>query len=162
MGLDVSYYSKATFLREGGPDDDAVDWGNGEFWAYPNSEFPKQAEGLQTGIYKAETVGSIAAGAYSRYNRWRDQLAALAGYGSAEAAWKMDDDGRDSGPFWELINFSDCEGMIGAQTSAKLAQDFADHQAKADAHPDEYFRDRYRVWRKAFETAADSGMVVFH
>lgn len=66
------------------------------------------------------------------------------------------------GPFWELISFSDCDGIIGPLVSAKLAQDFGDFQPAADDHPDQHFRDMYARWRTAFETAADTGFVDFH
>ena len=61
-----------------------------------------------------------------------------------------------------MINFSDCEGVIGPKTSAKLAKDFAEFQAQADAHPDDWFRDLYTTWRRAFELASDDGAVGFH
>jgi hypothetical protein len=73
------------------------------------------------------------------------------------AAW-----GMSEGPFWELIHFSDCEGTIGPEVSAKLAQDFARYQDQADAHPDERFRDLYATWRTAFEMASQGGAVDFH
>ena len=36
-------------------------------------------------------------------------------------------------PFVELINFSDCEGVIGPEVAAKLAKDFADYEFSASA-----------------------------
>ena len=63
-----------------------------------------------------------------------NELATLAGYAGADDAWE-----RTDGPFWELINFSDCEGVIGPKTSAKLAGDFAAFQEKADAHHGQWF-----------------------
>lgn len=158
MGLDISYYGRAKFLRES---DGEWDWKGGEVYAYPNSDFPHHADGLQAGIYKAESAGSFTAGAYGDFNTWRDQLAGMAGYGTLEAAWALDDAGADRGPFWELINFADNEGMIGPTFSARLAADFAAWQAEADALGG-HFADRYRHWRKAFEIASDGGFVHFH
>lgn len=161
MGLDVSFYATAARLRDI-PESGEYDYDGGETALYVNPEFPVQADDLTTGIYSVDAGGHIGCGAYSRYNRWRDQLAALAGYGSAEAAWRQSDGGRTEGPFWELINFSDCEGVIGPRTSAKLAKDFSDFAAGAANHADEYFREKFTEWRNAFETAGRGGAVHFH
>jgi hypothetical protein len=162
MGLDVSYFRNATFLRPD-PQDDSYDWeGGSETAAYPNSDFADQADGLVAGVYRVEDSGGFRAGAYSAYNRFREQLAAMAGY-TPEDAWE----GRANGkPFQELVNFSDCNGMIGPKTSAKLAADFAAHQATADVNENwmhvATFADMYRSFRLAFETAAQDGFVQFH
>lgn len=37
-----------------------------------------------------------------------------------------------------------------------MAQDFARFQGEADKHEDEYFREKYALWREAFEMAAES------
>ena len=112
------------------------------------------------------------AGSYSGYNHWREKLAEIAGYPSIETdrfgsglkEMRHDAGAREagSGPFYELIWFSDCEGIIGPITSAKLARDFADFQAKADAVEDDYWREKYGKWRQAFEMAAEEGAVDFH
>lgn len=84
---------------------------------------------------------------------WR----ALAGHDNAEAVWN----GKANGEaFVELINFSDCEGVIGAEVAKKLAADFAAYQDKAGDKGD--FARVYASWRKAFELAADGGAVCFH
>jgi len=119
---------------------------------------------------RLKTAVGLHAGSYGGYNRWREQLAELAGYPAGD----YEQYGRtyqshcvpcwngEAGPFSELINFSDCEGVIGASVSAKLAKDFADFQPKADAHEDDRFRMKYAEWRQAFEMASDSGAVDFH
>ncbi|MBU9468625.1 hypothetical protein LGM75_24725 [Burkholderia multivorans] len=139
--------------------------------AYINPDFPGRADDLEDrAIYSYEDADEAFSGGYGRYSMWREMLAKLAGYqpifvdrfGTGrtelrhdEAAWRA-----TSGPFWELICFSDCEGVIGAAVSAKLAQDFAqfDEQAKAD----ESFYAIYSKWRAAFEMAAQNGCVQFH
>jgi len=138
---------------------------------YRNPDFPGRADDLEDrAIYSYANADEAFSGGYGRYGSWREQLAQLAGYptvpvdryktGNVEhrhdyAAWQ-----REEGPFWELICFSDCEGVIGTAVSAKLAQDFAkfDEQAKAD----ENFYRVYQQWRRAFEMAADGGCVDFH
>lgn len=179
MGLDITAYSKVKkiechFDAEGDPIDKVTgDYLDYDFRAYANPDFPGRNGSIEhNAIYEADDCFGFRAGGYGGYNGWREELAKLAAYPAKphdrygtgniqhrhdEGAWQA-----TAGPFWELINFSDCEGVIGPETSKKLAQDFADHQSKADAHQDEWFRDRYADWRKAFEMASDDGAVSFH
>jgi len=101
---------------------------------------------------------SFRAGSYSGYNLWREQLAAIAGY-TPQEAWDAKAVGK---PFREMVDFSDCEGMLDTDTCAKLSADFAVFQEKADAHSSEYFREIYSKFRTAFEMAAVGGRVVYH
>lgn len=134
-----------------------------------NSHFPGRADKVEHGAYYeySQRVEGISLG-YGGYNKWRNELAKLAGWplvpdegdsakrSHAASAWAA-----TSGPFWELINFADNEGVIGGKVCAKLAKDFAEFQSKADAHPDEYFREGYNSMRRAFEAAADTGAIDF-
>jgi len=178
MGLDITYYKNLTkldcvFDADGEPIDPATrEPLEGKYLqAGLNGDFPGRADEIEDrAVYRYEDGDGFRAGSYSGYTHWREELAKLAGYPAKDAdrygtvtqrhdagAWAVSE-----GPFWELICFSDCEGVIGAKVSAKLAADFAQFQAKADAHEDERFRWLYGDWRKAFETAADKGAVDFH
>lgn len=176
MGLDITYYRNlakldCVFDADGEP----IDAGTRQpledaHRLYLNPDFPKQADGID-GMYSGEAVEGFRAGSYSGYNQWREQLAELAGYPATDhdsygRTRKRHDAGAwaaESGPFHELIHFSDCEGTIGPETSAKLAKDFADFQQRADSFGDDYWREKYAAWRKAFETAArENGAVSFH
>jgi len=161
MGLDITAYSK--LQPTGDPE--------GEWLGGNDSEFKSRADGLEAGRYDHDKSIGFRAGSYSGYSEWRNELAKLAGYPAVrhESGYKPPEDlhsagawERTEGPFWELIHFSDCEGVIGPKTSAKLAADFATFQEKADAHPDQWFRDRYAKWREAFELASNDGAVAFH
>lgn len=166
MGLDISWYRECFEIKEPLLDSDGVPkWG---FRAYINSHYPERAGQIKNGaVYGHGDHGSFRAGSYGGYNDWREQLAKLAGcyeatgddprHAYSAGAWAA-----TAGPFWELIHFADNEGVIGAEVSAKLAADFATFQERADHHPDEWFCDRYRVWRFAFEQAAHNGAVDFH
>lgn len=179
MGLDITAYRKlkkidAVFDADGEPiDPDTREVLDDVYQPCVNHDFLGREEGLEhkaAYIYE-ELCGGISMG-YSSYNAWRDELAKLAGYPAVpvdryntgniqqrhdQGAWNS-----DGGPFWELINFSDCEGVIGPLVSAKLAGDFASFQEKADAHHDERFKRAYAQWRESFEMAADGGAVDFH
>lgn len=164
MGLDITAARKITRL--------SGDYsGDGFYVGSQPDEFVSQADGLEPGTYEAAETLKFRAGSYGGYNKWREQLAKLAGYPAVrhESHYEPPEDlyaagawDAKEGPFWELINFSDCEGVIGPKTSAKLAKDFAEFQAQADAHPDDWFRDLYTTWRRAFELASDDGAVGFH
>ena len=179
MGLDISAYKQLTkidcvFDADGDPihpqTHEALDY---DLRAHINTDFPGRNGTIEDrAIYSASESFYFCAGGYGGYNAWRNELAKLAGYPARpydryktgnfqqrhdQGAWEA-----DSGPFWELINFSDCEGVIGPEVAAKLAKDFADHQAKADAHTDLGFLESYNEWRKAVEMAAENGAVDFH
>jgi hypothetical protein len=167
MGLDITAHRRLY------PPTSIDPLADGCYIAENDGAFAARSDGIPTGCIYAGCAEEyhFRAGSYSGYNHWREQLAQLAGYPAAEdgteptsrfghthsaGAWAA-----KSGPFWELITFSDCEGTIGPVTSAKLARDFALHQDAADAHPEECFRHLYREWRHAFELAEHGGAVVF-
>lgn len=115
--------------------------------------------------YTAGGCMDAFSGAYSRYSRFREHLAMLAGYpGHATDffGFKYTQGCWDSpwGPFWELINFSDCEGVIGTDACVKLAADFKEFQDGADKAVGE-FLGHYNSFRRAFEYASEEGCVVF-
>jgi hypothetical protein len=155
MGLDISAYRNVTRVGDSDGGDAPADCVR----LYHNPDFAGRSDDVPAGIYRADDEMNFRAGSYGGYNRWREQLCALAGHGTPRDVWDAE---NPQGPFIELINFSDCEGTIGTGVSAKLARDFAEYQANADAHPDEWFRDRYAKWRAAFEMAAQHGAVEFH
>lgn len=176
MGLDITAYKNLTkvdavYHEDGEPIDPQTrkPFDFDYCQPVPNEHYDR-ADGVTSGVYKYEDLMGFRAGSYGGYNQWRENLAKLSGWkegtynqfgkdwpSHAASAWEA-----DSGPFWELINFSDCEGTIGPQTSAKLAKDFEEHQAKADAHESKCFRSLYADWRKAFEMASQNGIVSFH
>lgn len=176
MGLDITYYRNlkkldVVFDKSGRAIDPVTrEFLDYDFDAYSNPDFPEHIAGVEEGYYAAERGGGFRAGSYGGYNQWREELAKLAGYPSRpEERYGRVEERHDrgaqeagQGPFFELIYFSDCEGTIGPKFSAKLAKDFSDYQAKADGHTDEYWRDKYTEWRKAFEFAANNGAVSFH
>jgi hypothetical protein len=172
MGLDITAYAGLVAVRDvprhlnGRVNWDAVEEAD-ELSFYANDDFPGRDGGFDCGKSYAQPdddarCHAFSAGSYSGYSRWREQLAKLVGWDGASAAWKA-----DGGAFWELIHFSDCEGIIGGAVAAKLARDFAEHQAKVDALSDDdletrWFVQLYADWRKAFELAANGGVVHFH
>lgn len=103
------------------------------------------------------------AGSYSGYNDWRERLCQMVNHYSPQSLWEhRDDPAVQALPFYPLIDFSDCEGVIGSVAAARLAADFEAYQTRADRHTDEWFREKYQLWRRACELAADDGFIDFH
>jgi hypothetical protein len=154
MGLDISYYSK---IKRIGDADGETEYADGHTHIYVNPDFPAQADGLADGAYTYADGDGFRAGGYGGYNSWRQWLAKQAGYRDIDA---FDGAVPADAPFLPLVNFSDCEGVIGAKTSKRLAADFAAFADKVTG--DDYHLAKYQEWQRAFETASDGGAVVFH
>lgn len=170
MGLDITAFSKLRLVEQ--PTQQEIE--DCEVLRVFNmDDFKARAEGLVDGGYyrTSDDTVDFRAGSYSGYNQWREALAKLAGYPStrhqdlgrpqylyAAGAWAS-----ESGPFYELINFADNEGIIGPVVAAKLVKDFAEFDERAKTFDEQpWFYDMFKLWRRAFEKAADSGAVEFH
>jgi len=84
---------------------------------YTEDHFPGRTAGLRPDMSYDSYVDAYTfhAGSYTGgCSIWRDQLATMAGYDDARAVWEN----PSPGPFVELINFFDCEGLIGPEVSA--------------------------------------------
>jgi hypothetical protein len=157
MGLDITAYRQLKDERAGSIDDEDYDY-KVESMLCPNPDFPGRAGSIDKDrVYSYAEKLHFRAGSYRGYGRWREWLATeVAGFESLSAAWAA-----TSGPFWELVSFSDCEGVIAGDVARKLLTDFVEHQAKAEAKGGEYL-EIYNDFRKAFAMAADGGAVDFH
>jgi hypothetical protein len=159
MGLDITAYSNLVRVRD---QDDEGDYD------YPRetslyAEGLPQEDGLTRAIYRVdgERYG-FRAGSYSGYNRWREILSLAVLGVPPETVWDARDEYKDK-PCFSLIAFSDCEGVIGPVTSAKLATEMTENRAKFVAYTsDEYDLQRYDDWVKAFTLASANGAVSFH
>jgi hypothetical protein len=165
MGLDITAYRQVRAVHDVKVDEDGYPVNDGQIRVHKivmdsqERDWPGRAKGIQAIVYEPADSLSFRAGAYSGYNEWRRELSRRAGHGDPKRVWEGV---VTAGPFIELINFSDCEGVIGPVVSAKLARDFAEHEAKILASAEPWFADLYHKWRKAFEMAADGGFVDFH
>lgn len=164
MGLDITAYRQilpdpAAPLDEYGAANWQTHFTPGAGYEWSEATWPGRAPGLQEGTpYRfAESLG-FRAGSYSGYGEFRSELAKIAGFKNSQDYW---DHAVGNEPFYELINFADNEGVIGAATAAELAKDFADYQVAADSIGD-WFLEMYSLWRRACEMAADGGAINFH
>lgn len=162
MGLDIRAYSQ---LKDTGR---PFDWDTDEGEAYIPYNHPDFAtrcvEFTPGNAFECEGDLHACVGAYSYYGAWREQLAKLAGYSPlveglrpySEGAWAATE-----GPFWELIDFTDCDGVLGTAVCQKLAKDFAAYEESARRLGDEDFLYTYLQFKAAVELASDGGAVVF-
>jgi hypothetical protein len=168
-GLDVTAYGKLVPLKSMRVDDPAVADKPG-LVALQAGEMPERFEGLREGVYRFRKSFDFRAGSYSGYNGWRNELAKLAGNppspytldGKTEPRYDATVWKRKSGPFWELIAFSDAEGVIGPVVCKRVHADFVRFAAAAARHPDPGFRASYEDWKTAFAMCAQGGAIVFH
>jgi hypothetical protein len=150
---------------------------------YINPDFAARASDLTASAYFAEVADFDIHFTYSAFNRWREWLAGIAGIsvpsprsdgrGGLSHWWTECSaiEARGEAPavrFWQLLHFSDCEGVIGPTVCKILADDF---DAMAETVEQEIFepetadwrRAAYQGWREAFRAAGNSGgWVSFH
>ncbi|HHU0754578.1 TPA: hypothetical protein ACT918_002402 [Enterobacter hormaechei subsp. xiangfangensis] len=176
MGLDITAYSNIKRLDAHLNDDgEAVNNSNGEqveeyyFHVWKNPSFPGRADELVDGaVYTYEDCTGHGVG-YGGYYWWRNELAEMAGYpvGEYEGGHGKEANhfggvlNSDSCPFYELINFSDCEGFIGTAVATKLLADFKTFHDKAEEIGDRFF-EQYKHWQSAMEMASSNGCISFH
>lgn len=118
--------------------------------------FPGRAEPLKYNgdVYDCENCAHISIGSYSTYGWFRRALETFS-------------ENRDC--FNELIDFSDCEGVIGSIVSEKLYEDFSSNAEsfeqwvyqKYSIVEGEWLLRMYYEFESAFEIAKDGGAVEF-
>ena len=160
MGLDISYYETIT------PADCTREQVEDEYERYIHwytvEGFESRLDGIEGEYMEVSGQrGGFRAGSYGGYNHWRNLLAQVIHDKDAEYFWSTS---PCDGPFYELINFADNEGCIGPKTCAKLAKDFEDYGEKfaSDPRVDDWDRQKYMDWCRAFQCAANTGCVEFH
>tara|TARA_A100001037_G_scaffold79513_1_gene71528 strand:+ start:20921 stop:21415 length:495 start_codon:yes stop_codon:yes gene_type:complete len=128
----------------------------------------KYEEGWYESGVDSETF-DFRAGSYSSYGQFRQILSKSILGCSAEVVWMKEKEYKGSA-FFELINFSDCEGYIGPETSEKLYMDFLlnakkfvtyVHKNIDDKESRSYFITLYDQWAKACQNASSSGILIF-
>jgi len=157
MGLNISAYSNCKPV-DVELDEEGESTIENTVETHVNFDYPERADGMPSRQwYQYDRSMSFTAGSYPNYGHWRRQLASLGGY-DAEDAWN----GLvPSGPFLELVDFADNEGVIGPITSAKLANDFATYETAARKVMEGRDMVLYKKWRQAFEMARQGGLIKF-
>jgi hypothetical protein len=174
MGLDVSFYEKATVLPEHEKTDDCWD----EHVVAWCRDFPAQADGIpHKACLEVGDRGLHIHHSYSGYNRYRAWLCMAAVGVPPEVVWENPDNYIAS-PFLAQIHFADNEGIIGPKTARVLADAYADNReairmnmrnlpqpfdVPREEHKalTEQMMDHYDRWAAGFALAADTGVVRF-
>jgi hypothetical protein len=168
-GLDVFAYDNLKIVQSPKLDANGDPVGDKQILFKP-VDFPERFAGLEKGkVYRYASVFEFRAGSYSGYTYWRNELAKLAGYkatpfklaGKVELRYDATVWTLKKGPFWELIDFSDAEGVIGPQSCKRIHADFVQFKDAAARHPDPAFRSSYDTWFKAVTKCANNGALVF-
>lgn len=185
MGLDITAYSHLEYvgvhefdpeLNEGEPG--PYCYYDGHVTAHAYDCFPASFKGIPLldrpeGFYENALFGGcyattdktethrFRAGSYSGYNAWRSDLARQFNPAPIANLREGMQEPDPNLPFYELIWFADNEGCIGPEAAAELLVDFGEHANEYEPATG-YFRDLYTDWTRAFELAAQSGLVDFH
>lgn len=174
MGLDIIAIPEIEFIEYDSKDDllDRVYDIYGNVYEYEEYQslfahphFPNHWEyDLKENIYvkydKSQEY-SFRAGSYSSYNKWRNDLAKMVRYEEYEdGVYDETVFSATCGPFWELINFSDCEGTISPNYAKKIYNDFLIYNDLAQKQGDQFY-DKYTKFKLAFEIAHKKGVVIF-
>jgi len=168
MGLDILAFEHVTLTPKHEREDEEGNYcgdKDNHHHIYSEAGFQEQLGSLLPGrCYKASGKEMhFRAGSYGGYNEWREALAHDALGVAPQRVWSEPSTWSIC-PFYELINFSDCEGTIGPEVARKLAQDFRLQRETVRARlaeRGEWYAERYDLWQKAFELASGDGMVVF-
>lgn len=167
MGLDCHTFKNAKLRRElpegskslRGSDWDDADENGDAIICF--TDFPDRLDGHPLGVYSGEAGEYFRAGSYGGYNRWREHLSQMALGVPPSTVWDNLEAYKDE-PFVLLINFSDCEGAIGPESSMILHGQFEAWREQASEELDEWDFKTYERFAKAFEEVAGNGFVIFH
>jgi hypothetical protein len=151
MGLDVDAYRGLDFMGH-----EEIDAENVRHF-YANPDFPGREGSLVDGYYRFSDQLHVWSSSYSGHSVARAKLAEMVGFVADWVAWSV----PETGPFVELINFTDCDGVIGPELCAKLAKDFQEHRQTALEIGGTFYK-WYEAYRKGFKFASDGGAVRFH
>lgn len=174
MGLDVTAYKDVKVITEQQYDAAHELGGDGKAgYAHGSCDFPGRGEGLvaddsQAHFAYEDSQHCFSAG-YGRYSGFRDALALMLGFRGNPNAPRHSFMATPtyaacitgSGPFWEMIAFSDCEGVLGPVVCRKLAQDFVQYDAEAHAGMTEEHYRWYAQIREGFVFAGENGCMIY-
>lgn len=161
MGLDILAYSGLRKDKELtyklNKEKSHLEYEGDELIMYPQLEyieetFPNRANPLKYNgdAYNFDSCESFNIGSYSTYNSFRQELEMFA-------------DSIGTQDFDELINFSDCEGVIGCILCQKLydAFDFYEDEFEKYVVGFGFTMRIYRNFKHAFKIGKDNGAVEF-
>lgn len=182
MGLDIRGYSRVRLIEVSTSDNieckyEWMDDNNIDgVIPYLNLDFLSHCVGLQDGVYTYDTCESGGSRSYSGWSNFREVLAKSVGYVPMSVKDVPNDWSEyektgfllrphqarvfnvEEGTLFELINFSDCEGVINTEMCKKIYKDL---QSVDHLELDE--RDQWLLYKliQAFKAGSDDGFVTF-
>ncbi len=163
MGLDIRFFQYAETVdgpaKGNGGDADVIH--NANFAPEQMGQF-NQHDSLGEWVRVSGFRGHFRVGSYGSYNDWRKRLSLAILSTPPEAIWSEPERFRGM-PMVQLIDFSDCEGIIGPQTCAVLRRQFEFSREKffVDRNVEQWHYEIYGNFQRAFDIAADTGCVQF-
>lgn len=144
---------------------------------YVNSDFPNHSLEFEVKSGEVKFVRSeesveheFNVGSYSTYNKLRN-LICLSIHGvKVESVW--DNARKYAGTTcWDLLNFSDCEGVIDSKTSAGILKDLEENRDNFISYltkdsdigdmDTEHYTESYDNFIRCFTLGADEGVVIY-
>lgn len=151
MGLDISVYKD---LKSSNDEDCRFNVFNAECFKGRNTS-------IEYGLYTGDKIYDFRAGSYIAYNGFRRALANLINL-TPETVWENQDKFIHT-PFYEIINFSDCEGSFDVKTCSDLYIDFIDYKDKAEKEMGEWHYEIYNDFIEALKlTIENKGILIYH
>jgi len=141
MGLNIKAYSQARFVipyPQDGNYDDSV-----HVAISPGllKDFPERADGLQPGLYTATEASSTLSISYGGWSEWRAQVATVVLCRPVSPVSVIDMRAlaaTENRPLGHLLCFTDCYGVLGSLTCARLVHETAGVRSRFEsAHPNE-------------------------
>lgn len=149
MGLDVSVYTSIELCGPRECDFKAFVIDDSWRWKIKNLR--------ENGYYKGVCYNCGLSYSYSTHKRFRMSLCKLVGFDSKDFT-----EVPEYGPFSELIDFADNEGVLDWEVSEKLFEDFENYKELAKIELEKPWIDFYMQWGEVFKVAKNKGVVVFH
>jgi hypothetical protein len=161
MGLDIFAAEKAIKISDNFDQDfETLDTEGEVVRVLVNNSFASH-DHLTDGIYRYEGKSiDFRAGSYGTYNGFRGSISQIAHNVAPSVIWSNPEIYKGSA-FYELINFSDCEGVIGPDTASKLLSDFKQYREEFMKDNDVWEGEKYDYWIKALELAGNDGLLIF-
>jgi hypothetical protein len=162
MGLDIFAIEKAARVADYDEKTDLLEEGLDEeqLVRVKVNEAFKSHDHITDGIYRWEGRTAEFGSSYGTYGGFRSDLCLLAHGVFPQIVWN-NPDLYEGGDFYELINFSDCEGVIGPTTAGKLLTDFKKHRERYFEQNNEWDCERYDDWIKALDISSNDGLLIF-
>lgn len=163
MGLGIIAFEKAKMISADFSANvkDLEYEGEGEAFRVKINPHFSSHDHLTDGIYVCEgRMIEFNSGSYGTYGGFRRDLCLLAHGVEPKIVWE-NPEMYETGDFYGLINFSDCEGAIGPTTAGKLYWDFKRHREAYLLQSNEWDAEIYDYWMKAMEYASNDGLLIF-